>query len=136
MEFIDSKEYQHITFSKIESDIIFFKYAPRIEIDINKARELVNNRLEYTEGASVYVLIDFTNVKSVTKEARDFMNSAEGGLKGVLGGAFLSNNVVATLFVNLYLKVSSPAIPAKFFTSKNDALLWLKKIKLGLAQSA
>jgi hypothetical protein len=133
MELAGSKEYGNITFGKIENDIIFFKYRPSIEIDIAMAKDLVNKRLDYTGGQSVYTLIDFTNVKSVTKEARDYMNSPEGGLKGILGGAFLSNNVVATLFINLYLKVSSPSIPAKFFTNTDDAITWLQKTKASRA---
>jgi hypothetical protein len=133
MELAGSKEYGNITFGKIENDIIFFKYRPSIEIDIAMAKDLVNKRLDYTGGQSVYTLIDFTNVKSVTKEARDYMNSPEGGLKGILGGAFLSNSVVATLFINLYLKVSSPSIPAKFFTNTDDAITWLQKTKASRA---
>jgi hypothetical protein len=129
MELVGGKEYGNIAFGKIENDIIFFKYKPSIEIDIHMAKDLVQKRLDYTDGQSVYTLIDFTNVKSVTKEARDYMNSPDGGLKGILGGAFLSNSVVATLFINLYLKVSSPSIPAKFFTNINDAISWLKKTK-------
>jgi len=136
MDFIDKKEYSNITFWKLEDNIIYFKYAPLIVIDIMMARELVNKRLEYTGGQSVYTLIDFTNVKSVNKEARDYMNSPEGGLKGILGGAFLSNSVVATLFVNLYLKVSNPSIPARFFTNREDALNWLRKIRAGKLQNA
>ena len=130
MNIMSNKEYDNISFGKVENDIIFFKYKPSIEIDINTAKDMVKNRLDYTGGQSVYTLIDFTNVKSVTKEARDYMNSPEGGLKGILGGAFLSNSVVATLFVNLYLKVSRPSIPAKFFTNSSDAINWLKKIKV------
>jgi hypothetical protein len=133
MKLADSKEYGNITFGKIENDIIFFKYRPSIEIDIAMAKDLVTKRLDYTDGQSVYTLIDFTNVKSVTKEARDYMNSPEGGLKGILGGAFLSNSVVATLFINLYLKVSSPSIPAKFFTNTDDAITWLQKTKASRA---
>jgi hypothetical protein len=131
MNLIESKEYGNITFGKIENDIIFFKYKPSVEINITTAKDMVKNRMEYTGGKAVYTLIDFTNVKSVTKEARDYMNSPEGGLNGILGGAFLSNSIVATLFVNMYLKVNSPAIPAKFFTNTEDALGWLKKIKVG-----
>lgn len=132
----DVKQYRFTTFWKEEEDedIIFWNYIPRLEMDINTAKELVKYRLEYAKGQPVYTLIDFTNVKSVTKEARDYMNSAEGGLKGVLGGAFLSKSVVATLFVNLYLKVSHPVVPAKFFTDKSEAVKWLKKIKLGKPQ--
>lgn len=134
MNFIDNKEYENITFGKIENNIVFFKYKPSIVIDITTAKDLVKNRMDYTAGKSVYTLIDFTNVKSVTKEARDYMNSPEGGLKGILGGAFLSNSVVATLFVNLYLKVSTPSIPAKFFTNEEDAVGWLRKIKTANSQ--
>lgn len=129
MKMIDKQECENITFGKIENGIIFFKYKPSIEIDINIAKDLVSKRMAYTHGDAVYTLIDFTNVKSVTKEARDYMNSPDGGLKGILGGAFLSNSIVATLFVNLYLKVSSPPVPAKLFTNTEDALVWLKKIK-------
>jgi len=112
---MSEKKYKYITIWDDESHpgIVFGIYSPKLVIDINIAKELVDNRLDYTQGNPVYTLIDFTNVKSVTKEARDYMNSPEGGLKGLLGGAFLSNNVVATLFVNLYLRVNSPVIPAK-----------------------
>ena len=135
MEKRDLKEYRTTTFWKEEEDdIIFFKYSPKLEMSIDVAKEIVANRLEYCARKPSYTLIDFTNVKSVTKEARDYMNDPEGGLKGILGGAFLSANVVATLFVNLYLKVSNPTIPAKFFTDRNDALNWLKKIKVGAAR--
>jgi len=130
MEKHNYKEYRTTSFWMDETgDIVIFKYAPKLEIDIEVAKEIVESRLDYTHGKSVYTLIDFSNVKSVTKEARDYMNSPEGGLKGILGGAFLSNSVVATLFINLYLKVSNPSIPARFFTSEKDAIGWLKKVK-------
>jgi hypothetical protein len=128
---MSEKKYRYITISSDDAypDTIFGIYSPKLEIDINIAKELIDNRLDFTQGKPVFALIDFTNVKSVTKEARDYMNDPVAGLKGLLGGAFLSNNVVATLFVNLYLKVSHPTIPAKFFTSKTDAINWLMKIK-------
>jgi hypothetical protein len=128
---IERKEFKTTSIWKAEGeeDIIFWNYSPALEMDITIARELVENRLQYTNGKSVYALIDVTNLKSTTKEARDFMNSKDGGLKGLLGGAFLSNSVVATLLVNLYIKVSNPTIPARFFTNREEALEWLKKIK-------
>src|SRR5258707_3896013 len=130
MEKRNYKEYRTTSFwTEERADIVFFKYAPKLEINIEVAKEIVESRLHYTQGESVYTLIDFSNVKSVTKEARDYMNSPDGGLKGILGGAFLSNSVVATLLVNLYLTVSSPSIPANFFTNNEDALGWLKKIR-------
>jgi hypothetical protein len=115
-----------------DKQIVFANYSTKLEIDIEIAKELVENRIEFSSGESVYTLIDFSNIKSVTKEARDFMNDPEGGLKGVLGGAFLSNNAVTTLLINLYLKINKPTIPAKFFTDKTEAINWLRKIKMGV----
>jgi len=131
MERHDFQEFKTTSFWKNDDDddIIFWKYIPGLEMDITIAKELVRSRLEYTKGKSAYALIDVTNLKSTTKEARDYMNSPEGGLKGLSAGAFLSNSVVATLLVNLYIKVSNPTIPARFFTNKEEALSWLKKVK-------
>lgn len=128
-------EFKYTTLVTKEDDaIVFATYVPKLEITMDIAREMVDNRISFVGNQSHYILIDFTNVRSVTKEARDYMNNPDGGLKGILGGAFLSNNVVATLFVNLYLKVSNPSIPAKFFTNIEDALDWLKKIKTANTQ--
>lgn len=125
------KTYRYITiWSEEDPDILFSAYAENLEIDLPIAQELIANRLEFTQGAPCYLLIDFTHVKSVTKEARDYMNSSDGGLKGILGGAFLSNSVVATLFINLHLKLSKPVVPAKFFTNRDEALRWLRRIKI------
>lgn len=118
-------------FFSIEKEILICSYKPHLEIDIATAKRIIKDRERFTEGKSYPVLIDFTNMKLVTKEARDYMNSPEGGLKGLLGGAFLSKSVVATLFINLYLKVSTPIIPAKFFTDRKEAMDWLMKIKEG-----
>lgn len=132
MERLNLKEYKTTSFwmNGVDEAIIFWNYASALEMDIAIARELVQHRLEYTHGEPVYALIDVTNLRSTTKEARDFMNSRDGGLKGLLGGAFLSNNVVSTLLVNLYLKVNRPAIPARFFTDRQEALSWLLRIKM------
>jgi hypothetical protein len=120
-------ETQDVFFS-IENDILFCSYKKQIEIDINIAKRIIKDRVEFTEGKLYPILIDFTNMHSVTKEARDYMNDPEGGLKGLLGGAFLSNSLVTTLFVNLYLTINKPTIPAKFFTKKAEALNWLKEL--------
>src|SRR6187399_311354 len=112
----------------IEDDILFSNYRKQLEITIDVAKQIVQDRIIFTGGRPYCIMIDFTHLKSVTKDARDYMNNPHGGLKGLLGGAFLSNNVVATLFVNLFLKVSNPGIPARFFTKKSEAIDWLKKI--------
>ena len=110
----------------IEDGILFCSYKEQITIDLDTAKKIVKDRIEFTKGVSYPILIDFTNLKSVTKDARDFMNEPTGGLSGLVKGAFLSNSVVTTVFINLYLKINKPTIPTRFFTNKQEALNWLK----------
>lgn len=127
---MNKQEYKYATlWTEEDKKIIFAHYAPQLVIDIDVAKELVQNRLDFCKNKPHYILIDFSNTKSVTKEAREYMNSPEAGLKYILGGAFLSNNIVSNVFINLYLKINKPSVPAKFFTQKEDALAWLKSLK-------
>jgi hypothetical protein len=124
------KEFRYTTLWKeTDDEIVFATYTPKLEVNLEVALELVRNRMEFAENKPHYVLIDFTNVLQVTKEARDFMNTVDGGLKGIKGGAFLSNSVVTNLFVNLFFKINNPPIPSRFFTNKEDALKWLIGVK-------
>jgi hypothetical protein len=113
----------------IEDGILFSNYKKKLAIDLDIAKKIVEDRLDFTSGKSYPIVIDFSNMKSSNKEARDFMNDPKGGLKGLTAGAFLSNNAVATLFINLYLKINKPSVPAKFFTSKTEAIDWIKSLK-------
>jgi hypothetical protein len=112
----------------VEDGILFSQYEKNLVIDVSIAKKIVDERLAFSKGESFPILIDFTNLKSVTKEARDYMNQPDGGLKGLTCGAFVGNNAVAVLFVNLYLKINKPIIPSKFFTRKDEALEWLRTI--------
>lgn len=111
---------------KIDNDTLYCYYKPNIVMDLDMAKRIVKDRIGFTQGKSYPILIDFTNLKSATKEARDYMNQPEGGLNGLIRGAFLSNSVVTTVFINLYLKINKPSIPTRFFTNKEEALSWLK----------
>lgn len=112
-----------------DEDLIFIKYAPKLEITLKVAKELVRTRLEYTKNKPHYTIIDFTHVLKVDKDAREYMNQEENGLKNIVAGAFLSNSIVGIFFINLYLKINKPKVPAKFFKTKSDAVKWLLQIK-------
>ncbi|HET8963675.1 MAG TPA: hypothetical protein VFM99_07250 [Chitinophagales bacterium] len=130
MEKRNYKEYETVFFWKEEQDdVLFFKYAPKLEMDIEIAKKIVENRLEYTNNKPMYTVIDGSNLKSTTKEARDYMTNPDGGLKGILAGAFLANSVVTTVIINLYLTINKPPTPAKFFSNKQDALKWINEIR-------
>jgi hypothetical protein len=118
-------------FYSIENGILFCSYKKQLVIDLETAKRIVSDRLNFTKDAALPILIDFSNMKSATKEARDYMNSPEGGLKGLTCGAFIGGNSLATLFINLYLKINKPSIPTSFFTKREEAIQWLHSLRKG-----
>ena len=125
---MDKLENDYVTIW-IENGILYSSSKKDILIDLDVAKTMVRDRVEFTEGKSYPMFIYFSNLQSATKEAREYMSSPDGGLKGILSGAFLSDSVVTTVVVNLYLKINKPSVPAKFFTKKEDALIWLESFK-------
>jgi hypothetical protein len=98
--------------------------------DINIAKEIVEERLRLFNGESYLAVIDITNVRSATKEARQYMSCNNNGFKGVIAAAIISNKMVSMLIYNLFIRINKPEIPIKFFHKKDEAVSWLKKIDL------
>lgn len=121
-----SKQYRYITCTKDgNSNLFYAEYSPGLAVDLDVAREIVSNRLEFTKGEDHYVVIDLNNVKSITPEAKEFMQSPDGGTQKILGAAFFATNPVAALLANVYVK--TPAnFEARLFTSKEEAIKWIK----------
>jgi hypothetical protein len=123
--------YQHVTCKQEDASNLFFaEYSPGLVVDIETAREIVANRLEFTGGEDHYVVIDLTNVKSVTAEAKEFMQSPEGGLQKILGAAFFANNPVASLIANVYVKTPTN-FESRFFSTKEEATAWIRSCMIG-----
>ena len=122
-------ENEYIEFH-LEDDILFSYYKQRTVLELDVVKKIADDRLKFTGGKPCKTLVDVSNIKSGSKEAREFLSSKEGGLKGVLAGAFLSERTVSVVLVNLFLKINKPIIPSKFFTKKEDAVAWLKSLKV------
>jgi hypothetical protein len=125
-----TKRYRFVTFSFIdESDIIFNEYSKDLAVDLETAKELVANRLEFAGNSKHYMIMEMSNIKKISHDAKLFMQDAEGGLKNILGAAFVVSNPVSELVSNIFIKTPKN-FPAKLFQKKEDALNWIKQLKL------
>ncbi|HET6225714.1 MAG TPA: hypothetical protein VFF27_05500 [Bacteroidia bacterium] len=124
-----TQRYRLVKFSFIDgSDILFNEYAKDLIVDLETAKELVTNRLDFTENSKHYMIMEMSNIKKISHEAKLFMQDAEGGLKNILGAAFIVSNPVAELMSNIFIKTPKE-FPAKLFQKKEDALNWIKQLK-------
>lgn len=121
------KKYAHVT-CQLEpgTSLVFAEYANNLKVDLEMAKEMVAHRMEFTESKPHYVVIDISNIKEVTSEAKEYMQSPEGGLKNILGAAFIANNPVAELIANIYVKTPVD-FEARFFRHREEAVNWIKE---------
>jgi len=125
---VKTKKYPLTTFTKEpEGDIIYVEYIKNLKVDLDVAKELVANRLDFAENKPHYLIIDVSNIKQITSEAKTYMQDPTLGLKNILGTAFIASNQVSALIANIFVK--TPNIISKFFSQKKEALLWIKELK-------
>ena len=96
------------------------------EYEIQDVKENVAAIGQLSGGKKVQVLIVGGAFTSVSKEARVFMAS-EGSLQYSLCEAFLLNSLPQRMLINFYIRVNKPLAPTRAFSSKSEALDWLKR---------
>lgn len=111
----------------LREGILYCIYNEVKELDLNKARVCVQDRLNYISGQVYPSLFDITRVKHSTKEARDYM--ADEGNAGVVASAILVTSPMVKMAANIYIHVNRPKNPTRMFTSKDEAVQWLSQFK-------
>lgn len=110
-----------------EGGIVFLKFQKDTILDL----EAIKRTIEMTEQFSVeenkYLLVDITNLKSVTSEARKY--AAQQVHKYIYARAVLVNSYFTKFLFTSYLKFSKPDFPFAVFTSKEKAVEWLNELK-------
>lgn len=127
---MQTQKYPLVTYSREEGfDIVFAEFNNNLKIDLDVAKELVENRMEFTKNEKHYVVIDFSNIKHYTHEAKVYMRSPDMGAKNILGGAFIAHNPVSALLASIFIKTLKN-VPAKFFFSKKEAIKWIYELRI------
>lgn len=113
----------------VAEGILYVSYiGGPITLDI--AKDLVANRLKLTEGKVMPVLVNVVDVKGIDREARNYLSSDEG-LIGLKAGAIVTNSAFTKHMANFFMKISfsKSKMPAKVFSSEDEAIAWLIKFK-------
>jgi hypothetical protein len=103
--------------------ILFCKFSDDLDVDLKIAKHCVEKRVSFSNKKSYPAIIDMKGVRSVTKEAREYM--AEEGAQLLLAGALIVSSPVSRIIGNLFLKINKPKIPTMLFTDPEDAKKWI-----------
>jgi len=104
--------------------IVRSTYSPKAEETLAEAKENIATVLKISQGKKYPVLVDYGNVKSVTREARAYY-AGEEAAKVVNATAILISSPVGKIIANFLLSLNKPKYPIRMFTSETDAIEWL-----------
>lgn len=110
-----------------ENGILISRFENGIELDLVKIKEVIRTREEISKGEMQYWLYDITNLKSVSKEVRDYADRY--GQDYLYCVAVLVNSHITKFIFNTYIKLKKPIMPFLVFTNKEKAEKWLLEIK-------
>lgn len=112
----------------IKNGILYGPIPDGLEMNLDYAKMLVKARIEFLNGRMCPAVIDTTGLKSITKDARDYMASVEAS-EGIKAAAILSRSVFSTFLSNFFIKISliKAPMPVRLFTDAKEADAWLQQ---------
>ena len=126
---MDIKSYRFVTCCmKPEDDILFFNCQENIEIDLSRAMELVQNRLEFTKSKKHYLIHNLSNILNISPDALEYLKDRATGLKNIKGLAYVASNTHAVKIADVLIE-NQKKIPVKIFFQEEEAIIWIKQLK-------
>ena len=111
----------------IEDDILYSEYKVSFNMNIENSKIIYELRRQISNGKDQYFCYDISNLKSMTKEARDY--GEIHGQDNLAASSIIVNSHIALFLYNTFIKIKKVNIPVKAFINKKDAVKWLKEIK-------
>lgn len=112
----------------VEDGILYTTYtAPHIHLEDSK-QDIVLIKAAFADFLPLPLVIDNRQVKTTSKEARDYFASDEAASM-VTCSAIVLNSMLAKISINLFLQFSSPRYPVKMFTDMESAIKWASQFK-------
>ena len=111
----------------IEDGIFRLIFIENAEIELEDAKEMGTIIRQIANGQKFAVLVDGTNVFSVSPEAKVLIASKEY-TKDRIAAAFIINSLGNRIAGNFFIKFNKPATPTQLFNDEKSALEWLKGV--------
>jgi hypothetical protein len=110
----------------LEDGIMHITWHHGIAINIDIAKEMVEERIQQCNGKTKLILVDINGLVSIDTTSRKFLASEHATI-GVTAGALIVGSLISKLAGNVYITVDKPRLPMRLFTDKIKAIKWLQK---------
>lgn len=112
----------------LKAGILHIHLKANCEITLKDATEGLEAMKKLSGETKMPVFIDAGDYCSIDKDVRAFSASKESNLY-TLADAIAYDNIGQKLVANFYLSTNKPVVPTKIFSSKKEALHWLRTFK-------
>ena len=126
---IKELDFPDVNIQRKSNDIVYVTFKDNCNLDIPLQMRLLDYYREITDGKLMHFMFFAAENVSLTKEARD--NAVKIEDQSTLGAsAVVVDTLAYKLIANFYLKFNKPKRPYKVFSKEDEAIKWLKTIKL------
>jgi hypothetical protein len=105
--------------------IIYIRTKPGLELEGKDAEDGIRAVGTLCNGTPRPALVDLSNLKSMTREARLHFAGPETA-KVESAAALLIRSPLTKAIGNFFMGLNKPIIPTRLFTSETDAIAWLR----------
>jgi len=98
---------------------------PGSEQDLTDAQENVAANARLAQGRRLPLLVDMSQVKSITRQARTYY--AKEAPKVVCACALVVGSPLSRMMGNFFIGFNRPLIPLKLFSTTTNAAAWLRQ---------
>jgi hypothetical protein len=112
----------------MEDGVMVITYADNLVISLDIAKEMVEDRRQFSGSIPLPLLVDIRGLASVDTPSRKYF-ATPGAVENVPVAALLAKSLLSKLVGNIYITVDKPSLSIKLFTDHNKALTWLKKFR-------
>jgi hypothetical protein len=106
--------------------IIMVELDQQAVLDIDQARLATAAVIKVTGGIPRPMFVDFKNMKSQTKECRDYYSRDPNHLKTHTAIAILVSSTLSRVFANFFIGLNRPQNPTRLFDNREEAIKWLQ----------
>ena len=112
-----------------ENNIVHLIMFSMVVVDIEDAIDNFLVIKNITQGKKHLRLIDARKFFKIDNKAKKFIDKKEMQENTIARAIFISNNARKTA-ANFFLRFNANKIPTKFFTDYNEAIDWLKTLRI------
>lgn len=110
----------------IGGNIIFVESKDSAEIELKDAKEDMQLSEELMAGVSRFgTIVDMANIKSISKEARDWYSQVQNDNPRNVSVALVVNSFYTRIIANFFLGFKNSRTEMKIFNEKDAAIEWL-----------